>query len=722
MKKIIFGFVAVAILIGGFIAVNSNKAFAQTSTSSCVLLTRNLTIGSSGADVTSLQSFLEREAYLVMPVGVSKGYFGTSTKISVAKYQNVVGIFPAEGYVGTITRAYINSRICSNPPQSKGVTVTLISTSSVVDENSGQTTSDDTGRFSMRFSVTAPNAYPIYIHKTSALRGTNISSAGFNYLIEDPTNTEVLRGHAIHSVNYISGGDSSSEYLKIDPGQSAVFEISVSYDPFYGDMYRMQLYRINYAITPRPATDYFTPNNLEDLDTNTIFISDPGSKNDRPSMTVISPNGGEIYKKGSVIPFSWKRNNSVEMIQPVVTLFNSNGANVWGSFLENVNTTAVRNEEIPSGIIIPENGGQFKIEVCEYPKNTNNNSYPTAPPVCDSSDGLFSITPSFGTTTSSSSNPQITIEHPNGGEKLVSGQMKPIFWKALNAPPKSTVSLGYRPTDGSIGEMMYPITSKLDPSYGYYDWKVPNVFNTTNSGEFNVFAFLQRDEDMFSVASDSTDRPFTIYAPSSAGAPPTINSFTPSSGRANDTITIYGSGFSSDSKVEFKEDAATRITVTPSSFASDGKNLRFTLSQANIASTTPGNYHLQVVNSKGKSNYSSQMFTLLAPVTPTKLPPIRIPPIKPIDFEPLPPVYITPIKPIDSLPPLEITPVNPGPTTDPVTPFMQELSGLDRRTQAASIQNAISNIIRTNSNYMMGNVRSTLLQLFNQLEKVNGVK
>ncbi|MES2059909.1 MAG: peptidoglycan-binding domain-containing protein [Patescibacteria group bacterium] len=68
----------------------------------------NLTVGSRGADVSALQSWLVSRGYLTMPAGVSMGYFGGLTKAAVAAYQSAKGISPAVGYFGPITRAAVN--------------------------------------------------------------------------------------------------------------------------------------------------------------------------------------------------------------------------------------------------------------------------------------------------------------------------------------------------------------------------------------------------------------------------------------------------------------------------------------------------------------------------------------------------------------------------------------------------------------------------------------
>jgi hypothetical protein len=71
--------------------------------------TRDLTIGSSGSDVAELQTFLVSKGFLVMPVGVTPGYFGALTQAALARYQAANGIVPPAGYFGPLTRASVAS-------------------------------------------------------------------------------------------------------------------------------------------------------------------------------------------------------------------------------------------------------------------------------------------------------------------------------------------------------------------------------------------------------------------------------------------------------------------------------------------------------------------------------------------------------------------------------------------------------------------------------------
>ena len=80
-----------------------------------LVFTRNLTLGSRGADVVALQTYLEAKGFMVMPAGVPKGYFGPLLRAALAKFQQVRGIHPHSGYFGPITRAAFNAGYADSP-------------------------------------------------------------------------------------------------------------------------------------------------------------------------------------------------------------------------------------------------------------------------------------------------------------------------------------------------------------------------------------------------------------------------------------------------------------------------------------------------------------------------------------------------------------------------------------------------------------------------------
>lgn len=71
-------------------------------------ITSDLTVGSSGAQVTALQQSLVAQGHLVMPAGVAMGYFGSLTRAAVMKWQAANGV-PATGYFGPLSRAKFNA-------------------------------------------------------------------------------------------------------------------------------------------------------------------------------------------------------------------------------------------------------------------------------------------------------------------------------------------------------------------------------------------------------------------------------------------------------------------------------------------------------------------------------------------------------------------------------------------------------------------------------------
>ena len=90
-------------------AVQALKAGTPVvSTVSGVGFTTDMGLGSSGSQVVSLQQFLISKGFLVIPPGVSTGYYGNLTALGVKKFQTTYAIL-STGFVGPITRVKLNS-------------------------------------------------------------------------------------------------------------------------------------------------------------------------------------------------------------------------------------------------------------------------------------------------------------------------------------------------------------------------------------------------------------------------------------------------------------------------------------------------------------------------------------------------------------------------------------------------------------------------------------
>ncbi len=128
MKKFVVGFAVMALALGVAVSASAQTTSvadlqamiatlqaqiaalsggSSTSGASSVTFTRDLTLGSSGADVTALQNWLIGKGFTI-PAGAS-GYFGAQTQSALARYQASAGITPASGYFGPLTRASVSA-------------------------------------------------------------------------------------------------------------------------------------------------------------------------------------------------------------------------------------------------------------------------------------------------------------------------------------------------------------------------------------------------------------------------------------------------------------------------------------------------------------------------------------------------------------------------------------------------------------------------------------
>lgn len=89
------------------IYINNEEGPGETD-----IFTTDLTIGSSGFQVTKLQEMLISQGYLVMSPGSTTGFFGVQTKAALAKWQVANSISPADGYFGPTSRAKANQVVC----------------------------------------------------------------------------------------------------------------------------------------------------------------------------------------------------------------------------------------------------------------------------------------------------------------------------------------------------------------------------------------------------------------------------------------------------------------------------------------------------------------------------------------------------------------------------------------------------------------------------------
>lgn len=235
-----------------------------------------------------------------------------------------------------------------------------------------------------------------------------------------------------------------------------------------------------------------------------------------PSITVLSPNGGETWIKGTNQTIYWQSNKVAQYdvlltphstscdtptniacpISPSLTIAKnvySSSSNFQGSYGWSVGTAWGQN--------IPVSDGSYTIQVCQSGTN-----------ICDSSDSYFKITSSVPAT------PSITLLSPNGGETLVAGQNYTIRWSASNFPSNATVYIELRPRSMSGNNNPIVKIAAVSPTSGSYVWQVPQNMVP----DLYMIEVYQGDQngviDPNGVAKDISDASFYIVAGTTCSA------------------------------------------------------------------------------------------------------------------------------------------------------------------------------------------------------------
>ena len=173
------------------------------------------------------------------------------------------------------------------------------------------------------------------------------------------------------------------------------------------------------------------------------------------TITVISPNGGEILEAGQSYTIKWtSKNIQKDGVLNIAVVEKETGVNNYIAS----NIKVKKNKyawKIPHSIA----SGEYKIRVFCTIKDSD---YGCSSESKDESDNFFMI---------KIEQPQITVISPNGGEKWAIGQTKEIKWKTKNIPVDSIISLEIF-EEGTDKELSTSIYHGLSATTTSYKWKV----------------------------------------------------------------------------------------------------------------------------------------------------------------------------------------------------------------------------------------------------------
>ncbi len=148
-------------------------------------LYRQLEVGSTGSDVSSLQSFLALD-YSIYPQGRVTGYFGSLTKSAVERFQTRNNI-SAVGRVGPVTLDAINARMGGGVTFGADVSAPILSSVNTLTNNNSASVSwstNEASRGSVYYS-TSPLAVSETLH--SIYIGGNVISNNDTSLMTSQT-------------------------------------------------------------------------------------------------------------------------------------------------------------------------------------------------------------------------------------------------------------------------------------------------------------------------------------------------------------------------------------------------------------------------------------------------------------------------------------------------------------------------------------------------------
>jgi hypothetical protein len=508
-----------------------------------LILTRDLTTGSTGTDVAALQNFLG--------VTPASGYFGAVLKAAVKAFQTANGISPANGFVGPATRAFIAKiDICVPPVVQPSITLM-----SPYGEKIFYQSNNQSKPFDNRISwISNGDFSDIQIFLASSKCNLdNCSIIGEIWRGTSPDNSIGWDGLTVCKDFEKASGNECSHIL---PGEYKVYIIgNLKNSSFVRDIPNYP-FKIISATTTKPSITVLSSNggetftrgnsfttgdflpykfevkgvtssgitklelvsddgkyywivstnwnpNVSILDSGSVqlnnsfpagkyvlsakWIGDDGislqDKSDsyfkivsatttQPSITVLSPNGGETIEIGQKYNITWNTkntnnitvvliNDSIQCRTGIVGCQNSftiySGSNT-GSYLWDTNKKMSGGSTGPNSVsVVP--GSQYKIGI--YATGESG--------MGDISDSYFKIVSKPVTPT-----PSITVLSPNGGESYKEGDTVTIKWNSQGLLPTQKLQITLDVAAHQNSTVGTTIAENI-PNTGSYSWKVKTL-------------------------------------------------------------------------------------------------------------------------------------------------------------------------------------------------------------------------------------------------------
>jgi hypothetical protein len=244
-------------------------------------------------------------------------------------------------------------------------------------------------------------------------------------------------------------------------------------------------------------------------------------------ITVLSPNGGEIWCGDSCYNILWNSNFFTDNVE---LMYSTNSGADWFTIVSSAQNDGSFQWCIPTNIT----SGNCRVKVCDH--------YDGDP--ADISDNNFSIIEAES----------IAVKYPNGREDLCADTSYNIKWNSYCF--SGNVKIDYSTDGGSSWVLIVAGT----PNDGNYDWTVP----TTPSTQCRVRVSDAADGDPY----DISDNDFTIHSPSFSIISPNSDSCWRIGSQQD--IRWISSCHSGNVRIEYSTNEGTGWKIIDSSTVNDG--------------------------------------------------------------------------------------------------------------------------------------------------------
>lgn len=428
----------------------------------CHTFNKDLTIGSSGNDVFALDQALRASG---IPVDDKDETFTENTAAEVVQFQAKYGIRQT-GYVGPVTRAKLNSLYGCGPSLPP------------IPFNASPTSG------SAPLAVTFVLNYPMVAGPYAIDYGDGTS--GLMEKQSCPGTSTSVCLDAIHT--YTTPGSYTARVSASGAGNTVV----------------------------------------------TITVTDGTTQ---PTITVLSPNGGEQWQKGSTQSLTWNPTGAGMIDIRLVSYHPSCTGRIDTAcpmYYVMPTEYVIANQTANDGVF--EWGGVKSLDGREIPegKYTIRISRSIgAYEVNDESDAPFSIV-------ASSTQPSITVLSPNGGETLIVGKTAGVGFRWDGFVPRD-INIRLYSNDTIIDLLKLGAISTATAGDKPFSFDLPSDTKTGSTYRINVCDDGTANKIGKSVC-DTSDTPFSIVAAPPVSTPVTLSSVTPASGPVGTSVRLDGCG------------------------------------------------------------------------------------------------------------------------------------------------------------------------------------